>query len=196
MCCCQPLRRCIVSRVVQSREKMLRFVVSPDKHVIYDERNVLSGRGMWVSCQRRLLHQAVQKNIFSRVVRQAVYVMPEFLGVIEQSLERQCLDILGLAYRAKCVVLGDQDVRGSLAYQGGSEVTTRVLVCAKDSGQCLRERFEDFPVVVDLFSRRQLRRAIGDIQGTAVLLVYGKLARYFFNRVECLTGIRSDTPMT
>jgi predicted RNA-binding protein YlxR (DUF448 family) len=44
-----PLRRCIVTRQRLPKEKMIRFVVGPDRRVVPDLAGRLPGRGIWLS---------------------------------------------------------------------------------------------------------------------------------------------------
>ena len=193
MPCRQLLRRCVVSRTVQPQAKMLRFIVSSDKHVIYDEKSVLPGRGIWVSCSRKLLSQAVQKNIFSRVVRQKVYVVPHLVEMIEQSLEQQCLGLLGLAYRARQLILGNGDICRFLASgHVCSKIPAKVLVYPKDTNYNVQTHLLEYAIVT-CFSSTQLMQAVGHLQSIDVLMIYGKLAQYFFNRALCLALIKQTS---
>ena len=59
-----PQRTCIVTRVVQPPEAMIRFVRGPDGSVVPDLRAKLPGRGAWISARRDAVATAVRKNLF------------------------------------------------------------------------------------------------------------------------------------
>src|SRR5579859_3654258 len=44
-----PLRRCIVTRERLPKERMIRFVVGPDRQIVPDLAAKLPGRGIWLS---------------------------------------------------------------------------------------------------------------------------------------------------
>lgn len=44
-----PLRRCVVTRESLPKERMIRFVLGPDRQVVPDLAAKLPGRGMWLS---------------------------------------------------------------------------------------------------------------------------------------------------
>ena len=54
-----PERTCIVTRVAQAPEAMIRFVRGPDGRVVPDLRARLPGRGAWVSARRDAVATAV-----------------------------------------------------------------------------------------------------------------------------------------
>ena len=53
-----PLRRCIVTADVQSPDRMVRFVIGPDRTVVPDVAHKLPGRGYWVAAKRDLIARA------------------------------------------------------------------------------------------------------------------------------------------
>src|SRR6201994_1370080 len=50
-----PLRRCIVTRERLPKERMIRFVVGPDRQLVPDLAARLPGRGIWLSACRDVL---------------------------------------------------------------------------------------------------------------------------------------------
>jgi hypothetical protein len=51
-----PLRRCIVTRERLPKERMIRFVVGPDRQIVPDLAARLPGRGIWLSASSDVLH--------------------------------------------------------------------------------------------------------------------------------------------
>src|SRR5579883_1956019 len=78
-----PLRRCIVTREVQPKERMIRFVLAPDRTVVPDLANRLPGRGMWLSASADVLERAGAQGerglarVFARAARGPVTVPPD-----------------------------------------------------------------------------------------------------------------------
>ena len=50
-----PLRRCIVTRERLPKERMIRFVVGPDRQIVPDLAARLPGRGIWLSASADVL---------------------------------------------------------------------------------------------------------------------------------------------
>lgn len=50
-----PLRRCVVTRDRLAKERMIRFVVSPDRVLVPDLAGKLPGRGIWLSASRDVI---------------------------------------------------------------------------------------------------------------------------------------------
>lgn len=94
------LRRCIVIRLSQKREKMLRFVVSDTGVVVADLSGRLPGRGIWLSARRDVLETAQARQLFSRAAQRNVTVPDNLYEQIVSGLETRLVQILGLARRA------------------------------------------------------------------------------------------------
>lgn len=50
-----PMRRCVVTRQRLPKERMFRFVISPDRALIPDLAGKLPGRGIWLSASRDVI---------------------------------------------------------------------------------------------------------------------------------------------
>ena len=57
---------CAVSRMVRPEAELIRFVAAPDGSLVADLRTKLPGRGIWIGLDRRLVDEAVRKNVFGR----------------------------------------------------------------------------------------------------------------------------------
>ena len=57
-------RRCIALMESLPKERMIRFVLSPDHVVTPDIAERLPGRGIWVSADRKALKKAIARNLF------------------------------------------------------------------------------------------------------------------------------------
>ncbi len=50
-----PLRRCVLTRQRLPKERMIRFVVGPDRQIVPDLAAKLPGRGIWLSASADVL---------------------------------------------------------------------------------------------------------------------------------------------
>src|SRR5271168_2430772 len=64
-----PLRRCAVTRERLAKEKMIRFVVSPDRVVVPDLAARLPGRGIWLSALGDVIETARTRGAFAKAAR-------------------------------------------------------------------------------------------------------------------------------
>ena len=126
-------RRCLVTGEVRDIESLVRFVIGLDSVLMPDVEGKLPGRGFWVTAERVVLDQAVNKGHLKRALGRANALdvaVPENLSELVSSLlARRCHWLFGLARRAGHVVLGFEKVRELLA--AGS---ARLLVLASESG--------------------------------------------------------------
>src|ERR1700716_2710018 len=72
-------RLCLVTREVKPIAGMIRFVVSPDGGGLADVKRKLPGRGVWIPATRKVVAEAVKRNVFRRGFRQDVKVPAYFV---------------------------------------------------------------------------------------------------------------------
>src|SRR5580658_4442856 len=73
-----PLRRCIVRRERLAKERMIRFVVGPDRAVVPDLAARLPGRGIWLSAARDVVETARLRGAFAKAAAARLRCPPTF----------------------------------------------------------------------------------------------------------------------
>jgi predicted RNA-binding protein YlxR (DUF448 family) len=184
-----PLRRCIVTGESLDPGRMIRFVVGPEDRLVPDVASKLPGRGIWISARRELIQRAVEKKAFSRAARQSVTVDPELPARVERLLERQCLDLLGLARRAGTVAAGFDKVEAMLR-----KGPVGALIAASDGaedGQGKLRRLAPEAPLVTVLPAALLAEALGR-EGVVVhaAIAPGGLAEKFVAASARLAGLR------
>jgi uncharacterized protein len=185
-----PLRRCIATGERLEPGRMIRFVVGPEDRLVPDVAGKLPGRGIWVSAERNALERAVAKRLFARAARRAITVEPGIAGEVERLIERQCLDLLGLANRAGQVAAGFDRVATSLK-RGRTGALIEACDGAPEGRTTLRAMAGDVPVV-SLFPAAALAEALGREGGVIVhaAIRAGTLAERFVEAAHRLAGLR------
>lgn len=180
-------RRSVVGRRSEPRERLVRFVLDEQKRLVPDVPGRMPGRGLWLEADRRVLESAEARRTFGRLgVRE--FDPGRLASEIERQLERRCLDLLGLAQRARAVAVGFDAVRQALAADQAA-----VVLVARDASPHARKRFHQLPegtVRVEAFDRVTLGRALGRDDAVYVALLRGKLARRFVEELDRLAGFR------
>jgi predicted RNA-binding protein YlxR (DUF448 family) len=110
-----PLRRCVLTRERLAKEKMIRFVIGPDRTVVPDLAARLPGRGIWLSARGDVIEtaraQGTLARVFARAARGSVALPPDLPALLQAQLARRIGDSLGLARRAGQAVCGFQKAR-------------------------------------------------------------------------------------
>ena len=123
-------RKCIASGEVKDKSALLRFVVTPDGMLIADVLEKLPGKGIWVTCEKELLHKALRDNLFSRAARKPVSVSETLLEDIEQMLTNRVISLLSLARKSGKAVAGYEKVKDWL-----SKGVASVLIQSDDGSE-------------------------------------------------------------
>ncbi len=135
-----PLRRCILTRERQGKERMIRFVLGPERVLVADIAASLPGRGIWLSARKDVLEtaraQGTLAKAFARAARGPVTVPPDIASVLQAGLVRRIGDLLGFARRAGQAVAGFQ--KGREWVRGGQAA---LVVQASDGSAAERSRF-------------------------------------------------------
>ncbi len=213
-----PLRRCVVTRERLPKERMFRFVVSPDRLLIPDLAGKLPGRGIWLSASRDVIEGADNerpmgvppKGTFSqglspgakgrelvraiaRAARGPVRLPPDLPGVLETALIRRIGDLLGLARRAGQAVAGFEKARDWKRNHPGG-----LVLQAADGSAAERSRFRsalpEGVAVVDPLSGAELGRVFGHDAVVHVALAPGRLASTIAMETGRLAGLRTRSP--
>lgn len=187
-----PLRRCLVTRAVQEREAMIRFVLGPDGTVVPDLGARLPGRGMWLSAKAAVLEEARAKRLFSRAAKAEARVPEGLAAAIVAGLERRVADTLGLARRAGQAVGGFVKAREWVA--GGRAA---LVVMASDGAADGRRKLlagSSVPAIAPL-DAAALGAAFGREHVVHVALAPGRLAEAVRVEAARLVGMRGDAAL-
>ena len=109
-----------------------------------DLKAKLPGRGAWVGAERKLVAEAVKRNVFQRALAQPLKPAPDLADQVAARLREAALGRLGLARKAGAAIAGFSQVEAAI----GHERLAAVLMAsdaAEDGerkiGQALRRRF-------------------------------------------------------
>jgi predicted RNA-binding protein YlxR (DUF448 family) len=109
-------RKCILSGESEAREGLIRLALGPDDIVAPDIRARAPGRGAWIGVDRAALDAANAKGklkgALARAFKSATVSAPADLGArIEDALERDALNRLGLESRSGAVLIGSEKIQ-------------------------------------------------------------------------------------
>jgi predicted RNA-binding protein YlxR (DUF448 family) len=207
-----PLRRCIVTRERLPKERMIRFVVGPDRQIVPDLAAKLPGRGIWLSASRDVLESAGAQEdkrleggrqgrqgdgsyrhlgrAFARAARGPVSVPPDLSVLLQTALARRIGECLGLARRAGQAVAGYEKAREALRTD-----RYRLVLQASDGSEAERSRFlsglgPDL-AIIDPLPGEALGRVFGRDYVVHVAVAPGKLAESLVVEAGRLAGLRT-----
>ena len=188
-----PLRRCAVTRERLPKERMIRFVVGPERQIVPDLAARLPGRGIWLSARRDVLESARNRGAFAKAARGQVQVPPDLTSELQASLERRVGEIIGLARRAGQAVAGFGKAREWLAAGRAG-----LVVQASDGSPDERARFlagwrEKVPVIAPL-DAAALGAVFGRDHAVHAVVGVGRLADMLREEAGRLAGIRAHHP--
>jgi uncharacterized protein len=192
-----PLRRCVVTRERLPKERMIRFVVGPDRALVPDLAATLPGRGMWLSASGDVIEAARAQGglgrAFARAARGPVTVPPDLPAVLDAALVRRIGELLGLARRAGQAVAGFDKAREWLRSGRG-----RLILQASDGSAAERARFlggaAGSVTVLDPLPAAVLGQVFGRDHVVHVAIAPGRLGGRLELEAERLRGLRNKGP--
>jgi predicted RNA-binding protein YlxR (DUF448 family)/ribosomal protein L30E len=183
-------RRCALSRKVEERSRLIRFVAAPDGLILPDPEASLPGRGMWLSADRDVVNKAVAKGLFGRAAKRSVQIPEDLADRVERLLSRRLFDGLGLARRAGQIVMGFDQVQAALT-SGTATVLLAAADGAEDGRRKLRHLAPELPLI-RAGGRDELGAALGRESLVHAAVLPGKLARRLLHDAGRLAGFRPD----
>jgi hypothetical protein len=200
----QKERRCIASGAVLTPEAAaLRFVRSPDNVLMLDVNSKLPGRGAWVTADRQQLLTALKKGAFARALKVEVHLPADtspqqFADEIQNALQRQALNALGLLKRGGFTVSGYEKVKAGLekgkvaayihASDAGDDGVSRLLALCAAAPRPIP--------VINLFAGAHLDIALGTTNMVHLALTDAKPARNFLQYSKKLAGFVHESTET
>jgi predicted RNA-binding protein YlxR (DUF448 family) len=177
-------RMCAATRQVRPEADLIRFVAAPGGGVAADLRSRLPGRGVWVSLDRKIVAEAVRKNVFARALKEDVKPDAALADRLGAQFRKAALGRLGLARKAGQAVAGFAKVEAAIA----RDPLAAVLIAAEAAAdgrrkieQALRRRFGDqpFPPVFGAFTAEELGLATGRPSVIHAAVLQGPAGRSF-----------------
>jgi predicted RNA-binding protein YlxR (DUF448 family) len=160
------LKSCFVTKTFYPREEMIRFVISPDKEVVFDVSEKLPGSGIWMYPLETNFDMAVQKKIFYKAARGTVKIPENLKEFVISSLKEKPLRLIGFSRKSGSLVFGCEGVKKAI--ESG---LVKAAFEAEDSAENGRKKLyrptDNFPIF-DCFSREELGEITG--QGEQVHL--------------------------
>jgi len=190
------LRQCALKRVVKSTDELIRFVLSPDNELVPDIDAKAEGRGVWISLSKVAVIEAVEKNIFSRALKQRVKIGDELAQIVQKRLEDRLLGALGLARKAGQLPLGGAKVRSSIENE-----TMIALISANDGasdginkmqGMAKARLAQNSLVLIENLTSKQLGLALGQENVIHAALIHGAAAKSALKRAIRLNEYVTD----
>lgn len=157
-------RRCAVTRVVREEKELIRFVAAPDGKIVADLAARLPGRGVWVTCSRDCVGEAIRSDAFSRSLKTKVRAATELPVQIDTLLRKRALDALSIANKAGEVVTGFFKLETGLD-KGQIVAVLHAMEAARDGRNKLDRKLmasnPSAPAPIGLFSVAELSLALG-----------------------------------
>jgi uncharacterized protein len=193
-------RLCIATREIKPIAELMRFVLDPDGAVVPDLKRKLPGRGVWVTAQRGVIADAINRGAFRRGFKNDAKVSKDLLSLIDRLLVRSVLDSLAIAYKAGHVTAGFSKVEAAIENDG-----IVAVVQAKDASPdgcrkiaaSLKRRFGDGGeeiVTIAAFTSEQLDLALGRPNVVHAALLAGRASETVLARWRVLDHFRADNP--
>ena len=176
----EPERTCIITREAKPKEQLLRFVISPDGVLTPDIDNKLPGRGIYVTCSRILLAEALSKKAFHKAAGEPISLPSDFLNRIEELMALRVKNALSLARKAGQVVQGFEKVETAL---NKGQVAALIHAPSAGADGLKKLRSSEVPTFNHL-PREWLNEVLGRENAVHVAVLQGPAAGFFIEQAS------------
>jgi len=195
-------RKCIVNRQSADRHELLRFVLGPSgddldgsrsgQVVVPDLKEKLPGRGVWVTCTKSCVEEAIKKNLFARAFKSKCVVPEDLAQKIEVLLEKQCLNAMSLAKKAGQVITGFEKVSSAMN-KSSLDALIEATDGAKDGQNKLEKKFSAIFAdgkIIKLFTSAQMDMAFGGTNVIHAAITHGHMTQNVLAAADKLAKYR------
>lgn len=173
-------RTCIVTREAKPKEALLRFVVSPSGALTPDIDGKLPGRGIYVTCSRILVAEALSKKLFHKAAEGPITMPSDFLNRLEEQMALRAKNALSLARKAGQVVQGFEKVETALK---SGQVAALLHAPSAGADGLKKLRADDVPTFNQL-PREWLNEVLGRENAVHVAVLSGPAAGFFIQQAR------------
>lgn len=157
-----PMRKCIESGELLPKEKMIRFVISPEGEIVPDLHHKLPGRGIWVTAYRKNITSAFQKRLFQKhfegMIKPDIGIIDRLVHLIEVHL----LGLLGLIRKQGKIIAGFEKLVSGIK-KGQIALVLKANDASAPDFPKLQRLNPELPVV-DCFTKEKLGQIFGEAQ--------------------------------
>lgn len=187
-------RQCIVTKQsLTDGAAALRFALAPDQTLTVDIQNNLPGRGAWITADRGILQQAIDKGAFKRAFKSNIKLLEiasdknptdAFSDHVDFLLKQYALRLLGRLQKQRALQLGFDAVKDGL-----KSAKSPLCIIAKDAGsdsqkiEKLASHIEHSQIF-SFFSAQELGQAIGQLNAHYIGLKREQASLGFLNALH------------
>lgn len=194
-----PQRLCAVTREPRDARELIRFALSPDGIITPDLDRSLPGRGVWITCDKRLVEKAIATQAFSKSLKVKAETPADLADRLDDLILKRVTGALSLANKAGLVVAGFEKVFAALekapvrtilhgadaAADGCAKIDRKYKAIQASRGQSA--------TVVNVLTIAQMSLAIGRGSVVHAALTPGGLSDRFLEEAERLRRYRHST---
>lgn len=176
-------RKCILDGTIKPISELLRFV-ELDNALLPDFNKKLPAKGMYVTNNKLLLANALEKKLFHKVSRHCLKIADDFMETVENLIKQQALNSINLARKSGILVTGFEKVKEAIkknrvefiieAVNAGKDGREKMALLAKNI-----EIFNLFDIdELDMTLNKENTVHIAVLKGDMTRMVYSNLKKY------------------
>ncbi|MBO7244353.1 MAG: DUF448 domain-containing protein [Alphaproteobacteria bacterium] len=167
---------------------MIRFVISPDREVVFDANEKLPGSGIWMYPLESSFDLAVQKRIFYKAAKGTVKIPENLKEIVISLLRERVLKLIGFSRKSGALVFG---------YEGVKKAIEAGLVClafesddSSENGRNKLYRATDEFLICDFFTREELGEITGQESQVHVAVTDKKIADVLMQTIKKISLLK------
>ncbi len=176
-----PNRTCLVTGEEKPQEELLRFTLTPDRQVMPDFKKRLPGKGFYITNSKKVLTEAINKNIFRKFGKQTTTVA-NLIEIVENILKNKALDSINLARKAGALVSGFEKVKEKLL-DGKVAFVLQATDAGKDGKSKMECIAKDIKILT-LFSIEELDKALNKTNTVHIAFLKGSMSNNVYNQLQ------------
>ncbi len=186
-----PQRSCVVCRVKNNKENLIRLVKNPDGKVFLDTAKKLPGRGVYICPDLDCLERAKKSGIISHSLKAEIsnefwLELEEYIkkSGSEKSVNLKIKSVLGLAHKAGALLIGSERIEKS----GHKKI---LVILAENSSEGVKKFAASHEKILLDMTIKELSEVTGLRDSVQILAL--PLNSGFAKKIISLINITKDT---
>ena len=176
------IEKCALSGEILDREKLIKFVISPDNDLIADIFDKIDVSGIFIKAEKKSVKKAIEEGLFAKLFNKDIKISNDIVEQIEKGLKTQISGMISLANKSGNLIRGFDKIKMAV-----KKNKIEFMISAKDGSKAGKDKIKTNEIKqFEIFIIDELNRILAKENVVHIALVKSKIATNLRKLIEKL----------